>query len=74
MIITQKKFACLICGNPIEPSNKLCVTCQNELDFKNTLTCSCEEDNCMLICRDCIMNSDKKEKWKAIQQYSEIPA
>ena len=62
---STKNVDCLICGEPITKNNSLCNKCQEELDIFRILNCNCAEENWMTICRDCILNSDKQEKWKS---------
>ena len=56
---------CKICDFPIKNSEELCTLCKNKLFiFEHEFTCNCEDDVCMSLCRDCILNSIYKERWK----------
>ena len=60
-----KSSYCSICGDPITPEKVICNSCKEELlNCRWMLTCNCDEDNCMTICRDCILGGARKEKWK----------
>ena len=52
----KKAAVCLLCEKEIEPGKKVCQTCINDiLSCPWILICNCDEDNCMSLCRDCIM-------------------
>lgn len=65
---TMKKVnTCVICDSPVDPGIALCADCKHEiLNHSWILECDCEHDNCMSICRDCIMNGKTKEQWKIV--------
>ena len=64
---------CTICGTSISSEKQLCDSCKEELlNCPWVLTCDCNEDNCMTICRDCILAGSRKEKWKVFLEQADL--
>ena len=52
----KKAAYCLVCESEVEPGKTICLNCLKDiLSCPWILICSCDEDNCMSLCRDCIM-------------------
>lgn len=72
MAIISRLSTCSLCEKMIPNGKRICKDCNRQiLECSWILTCNCDEDSCMSLCRDCLINTKLNPNLKDI--LNELP-